>query len=122
MADVDEDPQRFPSELFAAHEVDTLIILCLIMLTFSLVLLRWTRKLGWWSAFDSSECVMVLCECRGVSQLQVRALPRFGRAAAGILLFVSAVCAVTDPSSTGGAGTPPASCQLCRRSQPRPRP
>jgi Mg2+ and Co2+ transporter CorA len=25
-----------------------LIILCLIMLTISLVLLRWTRKLGWW--------------------------------------------------------------------------
>jgi Mg2+ and Co2+ transporter CorA len=25
-----------------------LIILCLIMLAISLVLLRWTRKLGWW--------------------------------------------------------------------------
>jgi hypothetical protein len=25
-----------------------LIILCLIMLAISLILLRWTRKLGWW--------------------------------------------------------------------------
>jgi hypothetical protein len=41
MADVDEDPQMFLSELFAAHEVDTLIILCLIMLTF-----RWSCCAG----------------------------------------------------------------------------
>jgi hypothetical protein len=32
--------------------------------------------------------------------VQVRALPRFWWAAAGMLLFVSAACAVTDPSST----------------------
>src|SRR5215208_8532661 len=46
---------------------------------------------------------MVLCKCLNlevVSQVQVRALPRFGWAAAGMLLIVSAACAVADPSST----------------------
>ena len=49
---------------------------------------------------------MVLCKClivEVVSQVQVRALPRFGWAAAGMLLFVSAACAVADPSSTAAS-------------------
>src|SRR5215208_7406784 len=46
---------------------------------------------------------MVLCECLNrevVSQVQVRAWPQFGWAAAAMLLFVSAACAVAAPSLT----------------------
>ena len=37
---------------------------------------------------------------------QVRALPRSGWAAAGMLLFASAACAVADPPSTGSPAPP----------------
>ena len=39
-------------------------------------------------------------------ELQVRALPRSGWAAAGMLLFASAACAVADPPPTGSPAPP----------------